>query len=34
MKHRPGFTLMEVILAMTVLSITLGMIYYGLKDRL
>ena len=41
MKHRRGFTLMEVILAMTVLSITLGMIYsvasrgsrYGVKAR-
>ena len=41
MKRRRGFTLMEVILAMTVLSITLGMIYsvalrgsrYGMKAR-
>ena len=41
MKRRAGFTLMEVILAMTVLSITLGMIYsvasrgsrYGMKVR-
>ena len=41
MKHRRGFSLMEVILAMTVLSITLGMLYsvasrgshYGMKAR-